>query len=174
MSTATIGMGGALHNGASAEWWTPPHIFEALGVAFDLDPCAPPGGVPWVPAAAHYSVHDDGLAQSWHGRVFLNPPYGRETAKWVARLVEHGNGIALVFTRTDAKWAQEAMKLADAVCFIAGRLSFHDGTGKARKGHSAANGSMLLAYGQECAKAVLDRDLGVSFAPTPKGGQDGE
>lgn len=162
---AQIGMGGALNKGSSAEWWTPPHIFEALELNFDLDPCAPPGGVPWIPAKRSFSIHDNGLAQPWEGRVFLNPPYGRETAKWVGRLAEHGNGIALVFVRTDAAWAQSALRAADVVCFIAGRLSFKDGSGQqARKGHNAANGSMLLAYGPECTEAVLGCGLGVAFS----------
>jgi hypothetical protein len=173
METATIGMGGALHDPTvrSVEWWTPPHIFEALGLQFDLDPCAPIGGVPWIPATRSYSILDDGLSQPWRDRVFLNPPYGRETAKWVGRLAEHGNGVALVFTRTDAKWAQAAMRQADAVCFLAGRLSFHDGSGRIRKGHNAANGSMLLAYGEECADAVLDCGLGVAYG-CPLGGEE--
>lgn len=162
-TTAQIGMGGALKEGSSNEWFTPPHIFEALGLDFDLDPCAPLGGVPWVPAARSYSIHDDGLAQPWQGRIWLNPPYGREAPKWVGRLAEHGDGIALLFTRTDAAWAQSALKRCQAVCFIAGRLSFLDGSGRSRKGHNAANGSMLLAYGSECAKAVLGCGLGVAY-----------
>lgn len=160
---ATIGMGGALRNDSSVEWWTPPHIFEALGIDFDLDPCAPPGGVPWIPAAHSYSVRDCGLAQPWEGRVWLNPPYGREARKWIGKLADHGNGIALVFVRSDARWGQEAMNRARAVCFIAGRLSFVDGSGVDRKGHNAANGSMLLAYGPECAKAVMSCGLGVVY-----------
>lgn len=45
--------------GNSVEWYTPPEIFDALGLRFDLDPAAPPGGVPWVPATRHLSK--DGL-----------------------------------------------------------------------------------------------------------------
>jgi hypothetical protein len=163
---ATIGMGGALHDGGlrSVEWYTPPHIFAALGLAFDLDPCAPSGGVPWIPAEHHYS--ERGLARQWEGRVWLNPPYGREAAAWVDRLVAHGDGVALVFARVDAAWAQRAIKAATTVCLIAGRLSFIDGAlGGDRKGHNAANGSMLLAYGDENAVAVEQAGLGVSFRP---------
>lgn len=163
----TIGMGGALHDPErrSVEWYTPPHIFDALGLAFDLDPCAPAGGVPWIPAAEHYSAADDGLARPWRGRVWLNPPYGREAAAWVRRLVEHGDGLALVFARVDAAWAQDAIRAADAVCLIAGRLSFIDGRGADRRGHNAAAGSMLLAYGAECADAVMASGLGITFNP---------
>jgi hypothetical protein len=164
-------MGGALHDSGlrSVEWFTPPHIFDALGLTFDLDPCAPAGGVPWIPAAAHYSTEDDGLSRRWEGRVWLNPPYGREAAEWVDRLVAHGDGVALVFVRSDAVWAQRAIKTATAVCLIAGRLRFVDGTtrmnDRSRKVQCAANGSMLLAYGDECAAALIDSGLGVCFRP---------
>jgi hypothetical protein len=74
------------------EWFTPPEVFDALGIDFDLDPAAPPSGVPWIPANRHFSKADDGLTQPWTGRVWLNPPYGRETRRWLARLAEHGDG----------------------------------------------------------------------------------
>ena len=35
--------------GATSEWFTPPEIFDALGLTFDLDPCSPGAGH-WVPA----------------------------------------------------------------------------------------------------------------------------
>lgn len=34
--------------GESDDWYTPPSIFEALGLTFDLDPCSPGEGH-WVP-----------------------------------------------------------------------------------------------------------------------------
>ena len=49
------------HN-ISVEWYTPPEIFTALGLAFDLDPCSPGPGKSFVPARRHYTVADDGLA----------------------------------------------------------------------------------------------------------------
>jgi hypothetical protein len=72
------------------EWLTPPEIVRALG-PFDLDPCAPIVR-PWDTAAQHYTIQDNGLNQPWAGRVWLNPPYGREAIHWMARLAEHGNG----------------------------------------------------------------------------------
>ncbi len=155
-----MGAGGALESGASMEWYTPPAVFEALRLRFDLDPCAPDGGVPWIPADRHYCAADDGLSQPWDGRVWLNPPYGTATAAWVARLARHGDGVALVFARTDTAWSQAAMRSAAAVCFIAGRLSF---VGPSRTAHNAAAPSMLLAYGDICARAVADSALGLTY-----------
>jgi hypothetical protein len=62
------------------EWLTPPEILRALG-PFDLDPCAPIAR-PWETAAAHYTAEDDGLSKPWAGRVWCNPPFGREAVKW--------------------------------------------------------------------------------------------
>lgn len=115
---------------SSDEWYTPPSVFDALGLRFDLDPAAPPGGVPWVPATHHFSVQDDGLVQPWQGRVWMNPPYGRGTGRWLRKLAGHGDGLALVFARTDTRWFQRIAGEATALCFVSGRLRFHrsDGT----------------------------------------------
>ena len=56
------------------EWLTPPDLLEKLGT-FDLDPCSPIVR-PWDTAKHHYTIHDDGLSQTWFGRVWCNPPYG--------------------------------------------------------------------------------------------------
>lgn len=165
---SSLGVGGAMNRPeeSSVEWYTPPHVFEALGLEFDLDPCAPVGGVPWIPAKRHYSIHDDGLSRRWEGRVWLNPPYGRDAARWVGRLIEHGHGIALVFARTDPQWGQYALSTADAVCFVAGRLRFISGLDRHGPGHNAPASSMLLAYGQDCADALRACGLGITMKPT--------
>lgn len=170
MTEALLGMGGGMNavEKRSPEWYTPPHVFDALGLDFDLDPCAPEGGVPWIPALRSCSLADDGLSQPWEGRVWLNPPYGNAAPRWVGRLIEHGDGIALVFARTDPAWGQYALRCADAVCFIAGRLRFRSGLERNGPGHNAPASSMLLAYGRECADAVTHCGLGVVLQP--KGG----
>ena len=67
------------------EWLTPPAIIQALG-EFDLDPCAPSDARrPWDTAQRHFCVEQNGLAQEWNGRVWLNPPYGLEAARWLER-----------------------------------------------------------------------------------------
>jgi DNA N-6-adenine-methyltransferase (Dam) len=145
--------------GRSVEWYTPPELFEALGITFELDPSAPPGGVPWVPAARHFSLEDDGLSQPWKGRVWLNPPYGRDIGRWLERLAAHGDGLALVFARTDTAWFHRAFGAATAVCFIKGRLRFVPGGGQAATGAAGAP-SVLLAYGLPCSLALAVSGLG--------------
>lgn len=134
------------------EWLTPPHVLQALG-PFDLDPCAPVVR-PWPMAAHHYTAADNGLAKPWTGRVWLNPPYGQETGRWMQRLAEHGNGIALIFARTETAiffpWVWEH---ATAWLFLKGRLHFHfvDGT---RAAANSGAPSVLVAYGDNNAAAL--------------------
>jgi len=75
MSTG-IGSHTLPNNGAFDTWLTPPAILAELGT-FDLDPCAAPSPRPWATATRHIESPDDGLVLPWEGRVWLNPPYGR-------------------------------------------------------------------------------------------------
>src|SRR5581483_12101615 len=146
---------------AKEEWLTPPEIIRALGT-FDLDPCAPVER-PWDMARRHFTWKDNGLGRRWEGRVWLNPPYGNETSKWMGRLAEHGNGIALIFARTETEtWFRHIWGRSSAVLFLQGRLSFYnvDGT----KGKNGAGGpSALVAYGQENAVALRNARLAGAF-----------
>ena len=147
------GMGG--HHSSrmkNDEWLTPPHILEPLG-QFDLDPCSPITR-PWDTATVHYNVHDDGLGRPWSGRVWLNPPYGRETAAWLKKLSDHGDGIALIFARTETLMFQRwVWDRADAILFLAGRLHFHYANGQRASANSGAP-SCLVAYGAANAIAL--------------------
>ncbi|QIW89269.1 adenine methyltransferase [Pseudomonas phage 8P] len=139
------------------EWLTPPDILDALG-SFDLDPCSPINR-PWPTAAAHYTILDDGLKQPWHGRVWCNPPYGLEAAKWLDRLADHGDGIALIFARTEtAMFFEHVWAKASALLFIRGRLHFHHVNGQRAKANGGAP-SVLVAYGERNAAAL--RNCGI-------------
>jgi len=121
------------YSSESPEWYTPPEIIEravaALGV-IDLDPCSNSRTDPRIPALNHFTAEEDGLTLLWFGRVYMNPPYGREIVAWVDKLateyesgrVEHA--IALVPARTDTAWFRRLP--AYLVCFVSGRLSFSD------------------------------------------------
>lgn len=133
------------NEGLTNEWLTPPGILDALG-PFDLDPCAPIDR-PWDTARRHYTKDDDGLRQPWSGFVWMNPPYGQQVGRWLAKMVEHGDGIALIAARTETDaFHRFVWGAASALLFLRGRLFFHrpDGT----RGHTNAGGpSVLVAYG---------------------------
>lgn len=136
------------------EWLTPLSILKPLGV-FDLDPCAPINR-PWDTAKKHYTIYDDGLSQPWKGRVWCNPPYGREARKWLSRLAEHGDGIALMFARTETEmFFSQVWGKAQGLLFIEGRLYFHHIDGTAAKSNSGAP-SVLVAYGNNNANILED------------------
>jgi hypothetical protein len=145
-------------NGGHDEWLTPPEIVKALG-EFDLDPCSPVVR-PWDTAAKHFNVHDDGLTQDWTGRVWLNPPFGREAVKWLRKMAEHGNGVALIPARTETAMFYECVwNVAQAVCFMKGRPHFHCVDGKRAAANSGAP-ICFVAYGWQNAHALVDSGLG--------------
>jgi hypothetical protein len=90
---------------------------------------------------------EDGLATEWEGRVWLNPPYSKEAVKWLRKLAEHGEGIALVFARTETSWFFETVwRKATAILFLEGRLHFHHADGTRAPANAGAP-SCLVAYG---------------------------
>lgn len=123
----------------STEWYTPPHILnlatQLLG-EIDLDPASNPGEA-WVTARHHFTKEDDGLAQPWRGRVWLNPPWDGQgsPSRWVSKLVdEYESGavteaVCLLPARVNTVWMDRLAPYAR--CFVKGRLRFGDATGDA-------------------------------------------
>lgn len=133
-------------------WLTPKQYVKPLG-DFDLDPCGAPGH---SLARKTYLLEDgdDGLQDDWFGRVWLNPPYGKLTEPFLNRLAEHGNGIALVFARTETgMFFREVWPKADALLFLKGRISFLTADGVKAKANAGAP-SVLIAYGSENAETL--------------------
>ncbi|WP_249181297.1 phage N-6-adenine-methyltransferase [Burkholderia sp. AU19243] len=140
------------------EWLTPPEWIQALG-PFELDPCAPVVR-PWNTARLHFTVEDNGLAREWLGRVWCNPPFGREAAKWLKRMADHNNGIALIPARTEtAMFYESVWSRADSVCFVRGRPHFHYVDGRRAPFNSGAP-ICLVAYGRANTIALLGSRLG--------------
>ncbi|WP_035696907.1 DNA N-6-adenine-methyltransferase [Glycomyces tenuis] len=142
------------HHSARARsnvWLTPPGITEALG-PFDLDPCGHEG---WPTAKELICPPRDGLTEPWHGRVWLNCPY-REIGAWLAKLADHGDGIALTFARTETAWfIDHIWKKATGVKFLHGRIRFWHPEGYQARDNAGAP-SVLAAYGPECARSLRD------------------
>ena len=139
------------------EWLTPKNITDELG-PFDLDPCSPIIR-PWDVSTTHYNKLDDGLSKDWNKDfVWMNPPYGRETFKWMSKLATHNNGIALIFARTDTVgFHAEIFNKADVLLFIKGRLRFHYVDG--RQGDSAGAPSCLVAFGEEAVNRLSNCNI---------------
>ncbi len=76
------------------------------------------------------------------------------------KLAAHGDGIALVHSRTDTAWWREATAGATALCFIAGRVRFIRGATMSQEGAGSPAPCALIAYGIICATAVAASGLG--------------
>lgn len=111
------------------EWATPQNVFDALHreFGFSLDPCATTEN---AKCSQFFTQDEDGLSQSWQGHtVFMNPPYGRSIAPWVAKAYQEAKQsgticVCLIPSRTDTRyWHQFAMR-ATEIRFVKGRIRF--------------------------------------------------
>lgn len=88
--------------------------------------------------------------------MWLNPPYGKLTEPFMAKLANHGDGIALIFARTETgMWFREVWPKADALLFLKGRISFLNAQGEQAKANAGAP-SVLVAYGVENANVLRE------------------
>lgn len=133
------------------DWYTPAWIFDAMGVTFDIDVCAPPGGVPWIPADTYFTENDDGLAQEWKGFVWCNPPYSDPTP-WLDRMREHGSGIILVRADLSSRAYYQAFETADFLHVLDGRLQFVNAHGGQTS--SVTFTTVLMGWGERAGKAL--------------------
>jgi hypothetical protein len=139
--------------GQSDEWYTPPEVFDAIGLRFDMDVASPGAAVvPWVPAAEHVTSYSQFL--EWRGRIWMNPPFGGRNAylPWARKFVAHGHGIALAPDRTSAPWWQWFAPRVDGILFWAPKIKFikPDGT----RGEAPGTGTCLFAMGEDCVAAL--------------------
>lgn len=109
----------AAFSSVNQEWYTPSEVIEAARTVlggFDLDPATCREANDRVRATAIYTRQDNGLDRAWNGRVWCNPPYGRDTdnvsnqAKWTRKAVDEHDaghmsaGIVLVTFSPDRSW----------------------------------------------------------------------
>jgi phage N-6-adenine-methyltransferase len=155
-------------------WYTPSeHIERArrvLGRIY-LDPASSAIAQRRVRADNFFTEADDGLAQEWHGRVWLNPPYskgliGRFTDKLVSEYIS-GNvteAILLVNDSTDTKWFHKAADGCAVVCFTKGRVSFLTPSGE--QVGSPAMGNAFFYFGAEPEKFASEfGEIGLVWTP---------
>ena len=140
-------------------WLTPPEIIRSLG-EFDLDPCVP-DSMPWQTAKRMVTKAEDGLTVDWNGkRVWLNPPYGRESYPFLRKMAEQsGGGVAFLFGRTDTgAWQDLVFPNAHSVLFMRGRTKFHREDGS--QAGSANAPSCLVAYSAADTEAIRRSGIG--------------
>ena len=135
------------------DWYTPPWIFEDMGVTFDVDVAAPVGGVPWIPAIEYYSPDDDGLSQEWNGFVWCNPPYSAPFA-WCDKWAAHRNGIIVLRADLSTRGPAAAFASATSLFVPTPRLQFVNGHSETA---NAVNFSTLLFAAGDRADAALSR-----------------
>ena len=123
-----IAISEALYSSKKVEWETPQPIFDFLNKEcdFDVDVCALPEN---AKCEKYFTPEQDGLKQEWRGNCWMNPPHGRDIAKWMKKAYEtardeKGSVVALVHARTDTKWWHDYAMKASHICFIKGRIRF--------------------------------------------------
>jgi len=137
------------------EWYTPPEIVEAardvLG-RIDLDPASTDIANEVVRAAVYYTKEQDGLAQAWRGKVWLNPPYAYPLiAKFVEKLILHymagevPEACMIANAGTCTRWFQRLARVAAAICFPSGQVKFWGP--KAKPGRRAPLPSAIFYLG---------------------------
>lgn len=121
------------------EWYTPALYVDAarqvMG-AIDLDPASNEYANKTVRAERIYTIDDDGYHREWHGRVWLNPPYGyrdgneSNQALWSAKLINEyragrvSEACLLVNAVPGNKWFASLWDFP--VCFPDHRIRFYN------------------------------------------------
>jgi len=148
------------------EWYTPAIYIEAarqvLGF-IDLDPASSDAANHVVRAARFFSESDNGLAQKWEGKVWMNPPYAQPAIQHFMQKLAHEvdaghvtEAIALTHNYTDTAWFHIGARSAQAVCFTRGRIAFEAPDGRKA---SPTQGQAFFYYGASPAHfaAIFER-----------------
>ena len=136
------------------EYYTPPAIIEAarrvLGT-IDLDPASSVAANTRVKAVRIFTEADDGLAQEWNGKVWMNHPFGKKgNAKWINKLeAEYQSGrvleaLCITYACTSEKWFQPLLKRPQ--CFLCPRTNYHLPDGCLKRG--VTKGSVVTYFGK--------------------------
>lgn len=161
------------HSSETVEWYTPFDYVDAVKRLFgeiDLDPASCEYANSYIEATKFYTKENSGLKHDWSGKVFLNPPYGGWTGKFVNKLIDSiprngGNvtqAILLINSNTSTSYWQRAIKHADCVCFPRKRIAFIDKNGTPRK--SPPNSNTFFYFGlYDLQFASVFSDFGVTI-----------
>ena len=124
------------HSSKSVEWYTPTiYVNAARNVmgGIDLDPASCKSANRRIKAETFYTKKDNGFIRPWFGRVWLNPPYGKEDGVsrqglWTGKLrdqFKHGRvsqGLVLINAVPDRDWFKPLWDYP--ICFTDHRIKF--------------------------------------------------
>jgi len=149
----------ALLTSETNEWYTPYQYVnktrELMG-GIDTDPASNAyANEKVVQATTFYDIQTNGLDKEWHGRVWLNPPYGRDEGgsnqeAWSRRLIEQfeagitKEAVLLVNANTEAKWFQPLYDYT--ICFTNHRIRFYNTQGTPNQ---PTQGNAFIYFGHQ-------------------------
>jgi hypothetical protein len=155
--------------GKTDEWYTPPHVFDAMGVPFDMDVASPGQHVtPWIPAREFITYGS--LDTPWCGAVWMNPPFGGRNGlvPWLDKFVSHADGVCLVPDRTSAPWWQTFARKVGLILFCAPKIKFIGAAGFPLG--VPAQGTCLFSVGARGAQALRNaQSNGLGFLMKSEG-----
>ena len=141
-------------NATSDDYYTPASIYVDIHLHFDMDVCAPSGGIPWIPAKKSLSIIEDGLTTDWQGLVWMNPPYSSPN-DWIHKFVYHNNGLCLVPT-SKANWFKFIWENASGAMVMPPNLKFIKGNDVAQIQYQ----TMIFSMGDAATTALVASKLG--------------
>jgi phage N-6-adenine-methyltransferase len=143
-------------NSGEFEWYTPPKYIEAAQFVMgkiDLDPASSKIANEIVKATKYYSEEDNGLAKTWEGNVWMNPPYSQPLMSLFCNKIisELKNGVTqacvLVNNVTETACGQLLLDNCTCACFPSGRIKFLTINKEEKKETNPLQGQMILYFG---------------------------
>ena len=150
-------------------WQTPRDLFKAIDLEFDfdVDVCASDDNF----LCSDYFTEDRCALSDYqwnhdcrYANCFINPPYS-QTQLFMERSAEQAElhnltVVALVNANTDTKWFADAVKSANEVRLLTGRIGFIKPSGKTASGNP--KGQCLIIWRGNCKTpcqiTMVDRD----------------
>lgn len=135
------------------DFYTSPIILDSARRTMgriDLDPASHAVANREVKASRFFTRGDNGLAQRWSGKVWLNPPFSC-WSEWVSKvLAEWASGdvdemcVLSAMRTVTAQYFARLLQTADAMCIIRGRIKFWGGVA----GDSPDDGHAIFYFGK--------------------------
>lgn len=163
-----------LNSSKSNEYYTPIEFLNsarAVMGGIDLDPASCAEANENVQAKTYYTIDEDGFSKPWNGRVWMNPPYGKDEgesegnqARWVRKVCDEyaaGNvseACVLVNAVPGNKWFHPLWD--HTICFVYRRIHFINGSGAPTHSNVIVYlGNNIAAFAKEFSKhgAVVQR-----------------